>query len=132
MTAVTELHSEDNLLSYLSAAVAGTLLMQVSQAGSSEEMEILMTNTHLVREYSLLLAKQNIDPEFLALRILAALQLIYKHESNSQHIRESLSELLWHELGDPDSGAPPEIYKNAATSVLNAFLFLLHPHFPKQ
>ena len=122
-------NTPDNLLEYLSAAVAGSLVSQIADAESNDALRRLFDDEDAIRHYANVLAKQGIDPELTAKQILDSLELLYK--ANHKLVEQGLTNLLWDTLGDPESGKPPEIYHRAAHYVMSAFIAMLHPDFPR-
>lgn len=108
---------------YVTAAVAGSLVVQIAQA-DNPDYNVIAIDDSAIRHYAKQLANQGIDPYRLCQHILMSLQVLYGCDENSEILRNSISLLLWQILGDPASGAPPEIYKKAARQIHRYFMSL--------
>lgn len=112
------------LLSYIATSIAGSM---VAQMASLEEVDLLTLsgNFPVLQRYAAALAQKGIDPQLLAQHTLMSLQVIFACEHNAAIIKTTISHILWHTLGDPESGPPPEIYRQASDDVHAYFISLL-------
>jgi len=118
---------------YLTAAVAGSLIGQVAGQRNLSFASLLGTegdgeSPHL-RAITAEFTELGIDPALLANHSLLALVALFAEEANAELIVSQYSSLLWTILGDPRSGAPPEIYRRAGVAMHLALLGILDPSF---
>lgn len=118
---------------FLSTALAGSLVGQIAAErrisfttlagpnfdGESPELRALADE----------LTELGIYPDQLANHALIALVSLFMENSNAELIITQYTSLLWTILGDPKSGAPPEIYRRAGVAMHLALLGILDPSF---
>lgn len=118
---------------YLSAALAGSLIGQIANRRGIHFSELLGPSfdgdTPELRELSDELTELGLCPDTLANHALCSLVALFVEQSNAELIVTQYTSLLWTILGDPKSGAPPEIYRRAGVAMHLALLGILDPSF---
>lgn len=118
---------------YLSAALAGSLIGQIANRRGIHYTELLGPafdgDTPELRELSDELTELGLCPDTLANHALCSLVALFVEQGNAELIVTQYTSLLWTILGDPKSGAPPEIYRRAGVAMHLALLGILDPSF---
>lgn len=118
---------------YLSAALAGSLIGQIANRRGIHFSELLGPSfdgdTPELRELSDELTELGLCPDTLANHALCSLVALFVEQGNAELIVTQYTSLLWTILGDPKSGAPPEIYRRAGVAMHLALLGILDPSF---
>jgi hypothetical protein len=119
--------SSDRIESYLSQAVAGSLIGAIAARRNQDITEFADPDSPELRALFEELCDLGIYPQVIANHSLTALAALFCEPDNADRITTSLTDLLWTILGDPKSGAPPEIYRRAGTAMHVTLLGLLCP-----
>lgn len=118
---------------YLSSALAGSLLGQIANRRQIHFTTLLGPgfdgDSPELRALSDELTELGICPDTLANHALCSLVALFVEQSNAELIVAQYTSLLWTILGDPKSGAPPEIYRRAGVAMHLALLGILDPSF---
>lgn len=118
---------------FLSSALAGSLVGQIAAARQISFTTLLGPNFDGESPELSALANELTDigicPDQLATHALLALVSLFMENSNAELIVTQYTSLLWTILGDPKSGAPPEIYRRAGVAMHLALLGILDPSF---
>jgi hypothetical protein len=88
---------------------------------------VLVPDSLALRSLREELTEFGLDPELLAAQALAAVTSLFIEPDNADRITTELTKLLWSILGDPESGAPPEIYRRAGHAMHLSFIGILSP-----
>jgi hypothetical protein len=88
---------------------------------------VLVPDSLALRSLREELTEFGLDPELLAAQALAAVTSLFIEPDNADRITTELTNLLWSILGDPESGAPPEIYRRAGQAMHLSFIGVLSP-----
>lgn len=112
---------------YLSYALAGSLIGQMAMARDISVEAVLVPDSLALRSLREELTEFGLDPELLAAQALAAVTSLFIEPDNADRITTELTNLLWSILGDPESGAPPELYRRAGQAMHLSFIGVLSP-----
>jgi len=116
---------------YLSSALAGSLVGQIAAQRRISFITLLGSDfdgeSPELRSLSDELTELGICPDQLANHALIALVSLFMANGNAELIVAQYTSLLWTILGDPKSGAPPEIYRRAGVAMHLALLGILDP-----
>jgi len=116
---------------YLSSALAGSLVGQIAAQRRISFITLLGSDfdgeSPELRSLANELTELGICPDQLANHALSALVSLFMANSNAELIVAQYTSLLWTILGDPKSGAPPEIYRRAGVAMHLALLGILDP-----
>lgn len=118
---------------FLSTALAGSLVGQIAAERRISFTTLVGPNfdgeSPELRALTNELTELGIYPDQLANHALIALVSLFMENSNAELIITQYTSLLWTILGDPKSGAPPEIYRRAGVAMHLALLGILDPSF---
>ena len=112
---------------YLAYALAGSLIGQMAMARDISAEVVLVPNSLALRSLREELTEFGLDPELLATQALAAVTSLFIEPDNADRITTELTRLLWSILGDPESGAPPELYRQAGHAMFLSFIGIVSP-----
>lgn len=112
---------------YLSYALAGSLIGQMAMARDISVEVVLVPDSLALRSLREELTEFGLDPELLAAQALAAVTSLFIEPDNADRITTELTKLLWTILGDPESGAPPELYRHAGHAMFLSFIGIISP-----
>lgn len=119
--------SSTSVRDYLSCAMAGSLIGQMAMARAISVEAVLAPNSMALQSLRTELDEFGLDADLLAEQALAAVTALFIEPENADRITTELTKLLWSVLGDPDSGAPPEIYRRAGHAMHLSFIGILSP-----
>ena len=119
--------SSTSVRDYLSCAMAGSLIGQMAMARDISVEAVLAPNSMALQSLRTELDEFGLDADLLAEQALAAITALFIQPENADRITTELTKLLWSVLGDPDSGAPPEIYRRAGHAMHLSFIGILSP-----
>lgn len=119
--------SSTTVRDYLSYALAGSLIGQMAMARDISVEAVLVPDSLALRSLREELTEFGLDPELLAAQALAAVTSLFIEPDNADRITTELTNLLWSILGDPESGAPPELYRRAGQAMHLSFIGVLSP-----
>lgn len=119
--------SSTSVRDYLSCAMAGSLIGQMAMARDISVEAVLAPNSMALQSLRTELDEFGLDADLLAEQALAAVTALFIEPENADRITTELTKLLWSVLGDPDSGAPPEIYRRAGHAMHLSFIGILSP-----
>lgn len=119
--------SSTTVRAYLAYALAGSLIGQMAMARDISAEVILVPNSLALRSLREELTEFGLDPELLATQALAAVTSLFIEPDNADRITTGLTRLLWSILGDPESGAPPELYRHAGHAMFLSFIGIISP-----
>jgi hypothetical protein len=112
---------------YLRAALGGSLIGQMAATRDISVEALLTPDSEALNTLRAELEEFGVDPELLATQALAALTALMIEPDNADRIVTELTRLLWSILGDPKSGTPPEIYRQAGSAMHLSFIGILSP-----
>lgn len=112
---------------YLSHALRATLVGQVAATRDIPFDRLLNPRSSEVKAIEKDLINFGIHPDGLATNGLLALGMLFSSPDTANRIVDVLTEELWEVLGDPKSGAPPELYRKAGLSMFASILAILRP-----
>jgi len=107
--------------------MAGSLIGQMAMARDISVEAVLAPNSMALQSLRTELDEFGLDADLLAEQALAAVTALFIEPENADRITTELTKLLWSVLGDPDSGAPPEIYRRAGHAMHLSFIGILSP-----
>lgn len=107
---------------YLSYALRATLVGQVAATRDIPFDPLLNPRSTEVKAIEKDLNEIGIQPDGLATNALLALGMLFTSPETANKIVDALTEELWEVLGDPQSGAPPELYRKAGVSMFASIL----------
>lgn len=119
----------DKVEAYLGHALAGGLIGQVARHRGVDLYDLFDEKgpTQRLQAYGAEFTELGIDPFELAQQALQALAALFTEPANAENVVKTYTEILWAVLGDPSSGAPPEIYRKAGVAMHCAVLSVLDP-----
>jgi hypothetical protein len=107
--------------------MAGSLIGQMAMARAVSVEAVLAPNSVALQSLRAELTEFGLDADLLAEQALAAVTALFIEPDNADRITTELTRLLWSILGDPESGAPPELYRRAGQAMHLSFVGILSP-----
>jgi hypothetical protein len=111
--------------------LGGTLFGQMAVKRGISEETLMTPNSEALKILHADLEELGVDLSLLAEKSLSALTYLLIKSDNADLIISQLSSLLWSVLGDPESGAPPEIYHQAGSAMYLSLISILSPQVPE-
>lgn len=119
--------SSTTLREYLTRALGGSLIGQMAVAREVSVEAVLAPQSAALCSLRAELTEFGLEPELLAEQALTALTALLIEPDNAERIVIELTKLLWSILGDPESGAPPELYRHAGHAMFLSFIGIISP-----
>lgn len=112
---------------FMATAITGSFIGQVGSRRGFDLDEMLDRDSPFTKSVAEDLADMGLSPRETTRHFLRCLVMTCLHENNVDPLLNMLAATLWQALGDPESGAPPPIYRKAAACMLVTFLKAVDP-----
>jgi hypothetical protein len=124
-------HTQNPVEQHLTTSLVCSILGQMAAAQGHDITSLLPPDSALRAQLLSELRDLPISPELLAQHTMMSLMALLADADNAARLTAAFAQLLWQVLGDPSSGAPPALYKQAGVAV-HAVLLQLFTLLPDQ